>query len=88
MKPQLAPERALRPGQASTMSLPLLTSTGSQRVDAILRGTIGLLELAFPDRLRAVYLSGSYADGTATTGSDIDGLVVFKGVLGSADGSR
>lgn len=57
----------------------LLTSTGNQQIDDILRGVIGVFEAAFPGRTRAYYLVGSYADGTALVESDIDFGVLFKG---------
>ena len=57
----------------------LLTSTGNQQIDDILRGVIGVFKAAFPGRTRAYYLVGSYADGTALAESDIDFGVLFKG---------
>ena len=36
------------------------------------------LEGVYGDRLRALYLFGSYARGEATTGSDVDVLVVLE----------
>ena len=56
----------------------LLQSTGNQKVDDILRGTIGIFEAGFPDRIRGYYLVGSYADGTAVPTSDIDMKILFK----------
>ena len=56
----------------------LLNSTGNQKVDDILRGTIGIFETVFPDRIRGYYLVGSYADGTAVSTSDIDLKILFK----------
>ena len=61
------------------MSLPILrTSTGDQQVDDTLRRIVGLCEVSFPGRIRAYYLVGSYALGTAVSTSDIDLVVVFK----------
>ena len=57
----------------------LLNTTGHQRIDGIIRGLIGIFEAAFPDRIRACYLAGSYADGSAVPLSDIDIRMVFKG---------
>jgi predicted nucleotidyltransferase len=57
----------------------LTASTGHARVDAALQGVIGLLQIVFPGRIRACYVTGSYADGTAVDTSDVDLLVVFKG---------
>lgn len=56
----------------------LLFETADERVNNILGGTIGLLEAAFPNRLRACYLTGSYADGSAVPSSDIDLFVLFR----------
>ena len=56
----------------------LLYTTGHKRIDGIIRGLIGIFEAAFPDRIRACYLAGSYADGSAVPLSDIDIRSVFK----------
>jgi hypothetical protein len=48
-------------------------------VDAILRGAVGIFLAAFPGRIRAAYLVGSYADGSAVDLSDIDLRVIFDG---------
>ena len=53
-------------------------STGNPQVDNILGGTIGILESLFPDRIRAYYLHGSFADGTGIETSDIDLFLVAK----------
>lgn len=57
----------------------LLETTGDQQIDALLRGIIGVLEAAFPDRIRGYYLFGSYADGSGMPTSDIDLFIVPKG---------
>lgn len=57
----------------------LYTSTGNQQVDEILRGTIGILETLFPNRVRAYYLHGSFIDQHAVPTSDIDFCVIPKG---------
>ncbi len=56
------------------------------RVDSVTRGFIHVVELLFPGRIRACYLTGSSIDGTAAhvdgdslNSSDIDITVVFKG---------
>ena len=59
----------------------LLTSTGVEQVDQIIRGVISLLEFHFPARIRGYYLEGSYADGSAVPTSDIDLSVIFKATL-------
>jgi predicted nucleotidyltransferase len=56
----------------------LHNTTGHQQVDGIIRGLIGIFEATFPERVRAYYLVGSYADGSAVPLSDIDIRVVFK----------
>lgn len=53
--------------------------TGNGRVDAILRGVIGIFETLFPGRIRGYYLTGSFHDGSATPLSDIDLLILFSG---------
>ncbi len=55
----------------------LLASTGNSQVDAILRGLIGIYKTVFPERLRCLYIVGSYSDGSAVPGSDLDLGVVF-----------
>src|SRR5215212_11405293 len=59
----------------------LLFSTGISQIDEIIRGSIGILEALFPNRIRAYYLVGSYADGGYTSNSDIDVVPLFKGVM-------
>lgn len=62
------------------MNIPALnTTTGNPQVDDILRGTIGLLASFLPNRVRACYLHGSFADNTAIETSDIDLFVVARG---------
>ncbi|HEX2184718.1 MAG TPA: nucleotidyltransferase domain-containing protein [Chloroflexota bacterium] len=65
--------------------LELRWSTGDQQVDAILRGVVGVFEAAYPGRVRAYYLTGSFADGTAVATSDLDLQLVFEGALGAAE---
>ena len=57
----------------------LLTSIGDERVDTLLGGTIGIFEIAFPGRIRAYYLTGSFVDGSALPASDVDLTLVFRG---------
>ena len=57
----------------------LLYSTGSSRIDHMLRAIIGFCELLFHQRIRGYYLQGSYAIGDATSVSDIDMVLLFRG---------
>ena len=61
--------------------VPLLQSTGHQKVDKILHGIIGIFERTFPTRIRAYYLIGSHATGNAVSTSDLDVVIVFKSKL-------
>lgn len=56
----------------------LLASTGDGRVDACLAAFIGIVEAAFPERMRAHYLGGSFAEAIPVEGSDLDVVVVSK----------
>jgi predicted nucleotidyltransferase len=60
-------------------ALALYAPTGHQQVDDILHGTIGILETTLPDRIRAYYLHGSFANGSGIETSDIDLFLVAKG---------
>jgi hypothetical protein len=62
-------------------AIDLLSATGDPVIDAIIRGIVGRFETSFPDRIRAYYLIGSYADGTAVGTSDIDLKIIFKDSL-------
>lgn len=61
--------------------IPLLQSTGHQKVDEILQGIIGTYEKTFPTRIRAYYLIGSHATGNVVCTSDLDVVIVFKDKL-------
>ena len=39
----------------------LSSSTGRPEIDEILQSVIGIFNLAFPERIRAYYIGGSYA---------------------------
>jgi len=60
------------------MNIHLLHTVGKPYVDEILVDMVQQYESAFPDRVRSYYLLGSYADGCAVVGSDIDVYVLFK----------
>lgn len=51
------------------MDVRKVTEIGDPRIAATLRAFIGALEGTFPDRVRAVYLSGTYVTNTPTPGS-------------------
>ena len=63
----------------STNELELRFFTGRDEIDDFVRRVIGEYEKTFPDRVRAYYVIGSYADGSATGISDLDLVVLFKG---------
>jgi hypothetical protein len=66
----------------------LRRSTGDQYIDEILRSFIAALKGELPGRIRGVSLSGSLANGSAVPGSDVDGLVLFKGRLADDEAAR
>lgn len=55
----------------------LQETTGNSQVDRILQGIVGLYETIFPGYIRAYYVIGSYADGSAVPISDIDFMIIF-----------
>jgi|SRR5579884_2275775 len=65
----------------------LHATTRNQLLDALLQRLITHFEQAFPGRIRAYYLGGSYSDGTAVgndtspNSSDVDLFVIFRGVV-------
>lgn len=66
----------------------LLNPTGNPAIDKALTGLIGIYETAFPARIRAYYLTGSFADGSATPDSDIDLNAIFAGTLPADEAAR
>jgi len=50
----------------------LIDSTGYDNIDNILIGVVGIFEDAFPDRIRAYHVTGSYSNRSAISNSDID----------------
>jgi hypothetical protein len=60
-------------------TIALKASTASDRADRALQQIIGDFEAAFPGRVRAYYVDGSFADGTGLATSDLDLTVVFVG---------
>ncbi|GCE28666.1 hypothetical protein KDA_41500 [Dictyobacter alpinus] len=65
--------------------LRLAATSGNAQIDAILTGTIGLLETALPERIRAYYLHGSFFDHTGIATSDIDLFLVANGSFTAAE---
>ena len=59
----------------------LIFSTGNTQVDGILSGFIQACEDALPGRVKAYYLTGSYAYGSPVPTSDIDLNVVVRDLL-------
>lgn len=56
-----------------------------EEVDAILEELRSRLEAVYHERLKGLYLYGSYARGEAQRGSDLDVLVVLDGLESSWD---
>jgi len=54
----------------------------------LLKGIIGLAEMVFPKRVRAYYLTGSYAEGTAVSRSDLVLIIFFKGAYQPEEANR
>ena len=71
-----------------SMPVKLLNSSGDPKVDRLLSGAIGLYVSAFPGRMRAAYLFGSYADGSVVPGSDVDLDLFFENPLNEAELKR
>jgi hypothetical protein len=63
--------------------LALTFSTGIQPIDITLLSKVHAFEQAFPRRVRAYYLIGSYVEGTAVPLSDIDCFVIFADHFGT-----
>lgn len=64
-------------------------ATGDRRIDQVLRGVVGVFEAAFPGRVRAYYLLGSYANGSAVPTSDLDmGVLIADRYRDGAEGDR
>ena len=70
-------------------TLPTLeASTGNPQTDKVLQGLVGLLELVFPDLMKAYYLEGSLANGNQVTTSDLDLVVLTKEPIDDALDAR
>lgn len=57
----------------------LINSTGNDTIDDILVRVINAFENAFPNRIRAYHVTGSYYNRSAISNSDIDMTIIFKG---------
>lgn len=66
-------------------AITLINSTDNAKVDALIRGVIGILEMMFPQRIRGYYLVGSYADGNYVPTSDLDVVPIFIGSITSEE---
>ncbi len=55
-----------------------IRTIGKPSIDTVLSQIVERYETQFPGRLRACYLTGSYAEGNAVEWSDIDVSVLFK----------
>jgi predicted nucleotidyltransferase len=66
----------------------LASSIEDELIARFLRGVVGSFEAAFPGRVRAYYLVGSYATGEAISASDIDLRVVWKGAFEQGERER
>ena len=56
----------------------LANSTHNTLVNTLLLNIIETFEVNFPQRIRAYYVEGSYADASSVTTSDLDVLLIFK----------
>jgi hypothetical protein len=63
----------------------LLASTGTDRVDTIVRTAIAHFESTFPQRVHSCYVIGSYAERAGVPTSDVDLTIIFKGAFVSAE---
>src|SRR5260370_16194766 len=55
-----------------------MRTIGKPSIDNVLSQIVERYETQFPGRIRACYLTGSYAEGNAVEWSDIDVYVLFK----------
>lgn len=66
----------------------LLVSSGEARVDRVLQAAIKRFETAFPGRVGAYYVEGSYANRTSLATSDLDLTIIFRGQLADDERAR
>jgi predicted nucleotidyltransferase len=56
----------------------LSASTNNSQIDLLLQSLVGIYQAVFSERVRCLYVVGSFSDGSAVPGSDLDVGVVFK----------
>jgi len=66
----------------------LIQSTGKEHIDRLLHGIVGIYNQAFPERIRAFYVVGSYADGSSIALSDIDLYIIFAGLMDAQESEQ
>ena len=66
----------------------LAESTGNTQMDTVVLEVIARFLMALPDRLRAVYVLGSYADASAAPTSDLDLELILAGSLREGEHER
>ncbi len=70
------------------MDFPIAFQPNDESILPLLDGVIGLAEIMFPERIRAYYLMGSYAEDTAVPSSDLDMIIIFKGEFVGVEADR
>src|SRR5690348_12984896 len=70
--------RTLLPKDTRMKEILLQGTSGQPQVDAILQKVVQVYENAFPGKIAAYYIEGSYADQTYLPTSDIDLIIVFR----------
>src|SRR5215510_11207282 len=65
-----------------------IRTIGKPSIDQVLSQIVERYEMQFPGRIRACYLTGSYAEGNAVEWSDIDVYVLFKDAFVSEEAAQ
>lgn len=63
-------------------------TTSDTRLNQRLAALVNILELIFPERIRAYYLSGSVLNRTMVKHSDLDVITVFKGEFADGEADK